>query len=84
MPNQFGISSVARLVLNAPVGQKVWTYDDNMPYGRVVSDAVLQPNGNILIFNGARKGITGGSIGTPLMFGTANGIIIYIFLFKKL
>jgi hypothetical protein len=29
--------------------------------------------GNILIFNGARKGFTGGGVGSPLMYGSANG-----------
>jgi hypothetical protein len=49
LANRLAINSVARLVLNAPVGQKIWTYDDNMPYGRVVSDAVIQPNGKCYV-----------------------------------
>ena len=42
--------------------------NEAMPYGRVVSDAVIQPNGKILIFNGASFGHTGGGIGFPVMF----------------
>jgi hypothetical protein len=72
--DETAVTDIARLVLTDPVGQKQWTYDsDPMPYGRVVSDCVLYPNGHILIFNGARRGRTGGSIGVPLMSAAANG-----------
>ena len=67
-------NTVARMVITDPVGTKKWTYDtDLMPYGRVVSDAVLQPNGKVLIMNGARKGETGGAIAAPLMSAAASG-----------
>ena len=70
--NKKGLRDVARMVITDPI--KKWTYDsDLMPYGRVVSDAVIQPNGKILIFNGARNGQTGGLVGFPLMYGAANG-----------
>ena len=39
-----------------------------MPYGRVVSDAIIQPSGKVLLFNGASLGRTGGAIGIPDMF----------------
>lgn len=80
--NETSIRDVARIVLTNPVGQKIFTYDsDSMPYGRVVSDCVLYPNGYALIFNGARLGRTGGSIGAPLMFAAANGKIYYFILY---
>lgn len=73
----YGMKNTARILLTAPVGKKTWTFDDDMPYGRVVSDAVIQPNGKILIFNGARRGQTGGQIAKPLMFGAANDVFCY-------
>jgi hypothetical protein len=48
-----------------------------MPYGRVVSDAVIQPNGKVLLFNGASRGRTGGAIGTPDMFAEAMDVFQY-------
>ena len=72
--NETSLRDVARIVLTNPIGQRIFTYDsDSMPYGRVVSDCVLYPNGYALIFNGARLGRTGGSIGAPLMSASANG-----------
>jgi hypothetical protein len=68
------LTDIAHLVLTDPVGEKRFTYDtDSMPYGRVVSDCVLYPNGHVLMFNGGRQGRTGGAIATPLLHGSANG-----------
>lgn len=63
-------------------GQKPWFVDplDLLPYGRVTSDAVIQPNGKILLFNGGLSGQTGGGgigIGVPLMFGAALDVFCY-------
>lgn len=61
--NRTGLNDVAFIEITAATGQKVWSYDDElMPYGRLVSDAILQPNGKILIFNGGRQGQTGGTM----------------------
>eukprot|EP00602_Paraphysomonas_sp_CaronLab_P001575 CAMPEP_0185030626 /NCGR_PEP_ID=MMETSP1103-20130426/17602_1 /TAXON_ID=36769 /ORGANISM="Paraphysomonas bandaiensis, Strain Caron Lab Isolate" /LENGTH=964 /DNA_ID=CAMNT_0027565827 /DNA_START=408 /DNA_END=3302 /DNA_ORIENTATION=+ len=76
--NETALRDVARLVLTDPIGQKKWTYDNGwMPYGRVVSDCVLYPSGHLLLFNGGRKGRTGGSIGFPLLHGAANDVFAY-------
>ena len=49
-----------------------------MPYGRIMADAILQPNGKILIINGARVGKTGATaIGTPNQRGAAPDVIMY-------
>ena len=71
--NQTALNDVAMITITDPAPKK-WTYDtDLMPYGRVVSDCTLQPNGKMLITNGARLGYTGGNIGLPNMFAAANG-----------
>ena len=44
---------------------------------RTVSDCVMYPNGHALIFNGGRRGITGGNIGDPDLFGVANDVFSY-------
>ena len=70
--NQTAQDNVARITITD--AQPVWTYDsDKMPYGRVGSDCTLQPNGKILITNGARLGIYGGYIAASTMFAPANG-----------
>jgi len=75
--NKTAIDTVVRLKLG-PYTSKFWTDDtDRMPYGRITSDAVMQPNGKILIVNGARLGETGGGIGRPYMKATANDIFCY-------
>ena len=56
---------------------KEWTYEEPMPYGRIVSDAVIQPNGKILIMNGGRHGTTAGGIGLPVLYGTASEVFCY-------
>jgi hypothetical protein len=72
------VTDVPRMVITDPIGSLRWTYDsDRMPYGRVVSDCVLYPNGQALIFNGARKGRTGGSIGNPIMYAAANDVFAF-------
>ena len=58
-------------------GRNEWVMDDDMPYARVQSDAVIQPNGKILIFNGARHGRTGGGTGNPIQYGTAADAFLY-------
>jgi hypothetical protein len=55
----------------------VFTTDDPMPYARVQSDAIVQPNGMILIFNGGRYGRSGGAIGGPDLIGTASEVFCY-------
>ena len=73
--NQSARNDVARMVITAPAPKR-WTYDtDSMPYGRVASDCTLQPNGKILITNGARLGSVGGAPGHPTMAAAANGIM---------
>ena len=72
------VTEVARIVLTDPYGAKRWTYDsDPMPYGRILTDCVLYPNGNILLFNGGRRGRTGGQIGNPLLQAAANDVFSY-------
>ena len=39
------LTSVARMVITNNF--KTFTYDEPMPYGRVVSDALVQPNGKV-------------------------------------
>ena len=74
--NQTARNDVARMVITAPAPKR-WTYDtDRMPYGRVVSDCTLQPNGKMLLTNGARLGFTGGIVGVPNMAAAANGTSI--------
>jgi hypothetical protein len=71
------LDSVAKLVLKEN-DKMQWTYDsDNMPYGRLVSYAVLQPNGKVLIVGGARLGKTGGLVGKPNLRAAANDIFCY-------
>ena len=66
-------NDVARMIISAPAPKR-WTIDtDRMPYGRDVSDCTLQPNGKMLITNGARMGLTGGLVGTPNLVASANG-----------
>lgn len=68
---EIALDTVARIVLTDD-GQKTWSYDQGrMPYGRVNSNAILQPNGKVLILNGAQLGKTGGSIGFPFMNASA-------------
>jgi hypothetical protein len=80
--NQTARNDVARMVITAPA-PKQWTYDtDRMPYGRVASDCTLQPNGKILITNGARLGFSGGFVGSPNLAAAAMGIIIDLSIFN--
>jgi hypothetical protein len=73
------LTDVFHVVLTGD-GPMEYFYDtDPMPYGRIVSDCVLYPNGHILIFNGGRQGRTGGAVGKPLMHGSANGLYIKYF-----
>jgi len=75
--NQTARNDVAMITITDPAPKK-WYYEtDLMPYGRVVSDCTLQPNGKMLITNGARLGYTGGNIGLPNMFAAANDIFQY-------
>eukprot|EP00158_Paraphelidium_tribonemae_P008448 Partr_v1_DN28581_c0_g1_i4_m72602 putative Glyoxal oxidase len=76
--NEVGIDTVARLKLNT-VGPKHWTYDtERMPYGRIVSDVVMQPNGKMLIVNGGRLGKTGAfAIGGPYLNASAVHAFLY-------
>ena len=72
--NKTARNDVARMIISAPA-PKHWIIDtDRMPYGRVVSDCTLQPNGKMLITNGARMGFTGGQVGQPNMVASANGL----------
>lgn len=76
--NQTSLNNVARIVVTSSTYQLAWTYDsDTMPYGRVGSDCTLQPNGKILISNGARLGIYGGVIGGSTLYAPANGILVF-------
>ena len=73
--NRTAQNNVARVILTTAAMPKQWTYDsDRMPYGRVASDCTLQPNGKMLITNGARLGISGGYIGGSTLFAAANGL----------
>jgi len=74
-PPEITIASVARMVLTAET--KIFTYDEPMPYGRFVSDALVQPNGKILIFNGGRYGRSRRDIARPNMFGTASEVFCF-------
>ena len=56
-----GLNTTLRLDITNETKQ--WELDDEMPYGRVAADAVTQPNGKILIFNGHRYGSYSGGIG---------------------
>jgi hypothetical protein len=56
-----------------------------MPYGRTSSDAIIQPNGKICLFNGWRYGFQGGQIGVPIGYGAATGEqALFIVLFDSL
>ena len=67
-------NDVARMIISAPAPKR-WTIDtDRMPYGREVSDCTLQPNGKMLLTNGARMGFTGGLVGVPNLIASANGM----------
>ena len=67
------IASVVRIEITA--GNKQWKYDENMPYGRLVSDAIIQANGKILLVNGWRHGFQGVGIGNCP--GSANEVFCY-------
>eukprot|EP00604_Paraphysomonas_vestita_P000208 CAMPEP_0174825344 /NCGR_PEP_ID=MMETSP1107-20130205/42670_1 /TAXON_ID=36770 /ORGANISM="Paraphysomonas vestita, Strain GFlagA" /LENGTH=372 /DNA_ID=CAMNT_0016056873 /DNA_START=2651 /DNA_END=3767 /DNA_ORIENTATION=+ len=72
------VTDVAHIVITDPIGTKTWFYDtDPMPYGRVLIDSVLYPNGHILIFNGARYGRSGGAIGYPLTKAASTDVFDY-------
>ena len=74
--NQTALNNVARILLTFTSSPKQWTYDsDRMPYGRVASDCTLQPNGKVLITNGARLGFSGGFIGGSNLYAAANGML---------
>ena len=76
--NHTGLRDAARLVITDPVGQKKWTYEEDlMPYGRLVMDSVIYPNGKILLLNGGRNGMTGGPVGETLLRGSANDVFVY-------
>jgi hypothetical protein len=71
------MDTVVRLKLG-PYSSKYWTNDtERMPYGRITSDAIMQPNSKILFVNGARLGQTAGGIGWPYMKAAANDIFCY-------
>jgi hypothetical protein len=53
------IASVARISVTVATADRVWEYDEDMPYGRICSDGILQPNGHICLFNGWRFGLQG-------------------------
>jgi len=74
--SQDTISSVERMVIS-DTNSRVITTDDPMPYGRVQSEAVLQPNGKILIVNGGRYGRSSGSVPQPNQHGAASEIFCY-------
>lgn len=48
----------SRMILNAAGIRKGWQTED-MPMGRVMSDALLTPDGKVIIVNGAGQGIAG-------------------------
>ncbi|KPV77092.1 uncharacterized protein RHOBADRAFT_49404 [Rhodotorula graminis WP1] len=48
----------SRMILNAAGLRKGWQ-TENMPFPRVMGDAILTPDGNVLIVNGAQAGIAG-------------------------
>ena len=74
---EVALDTVAKLTLTGK-GPRRWRYDEGkMPYGRVVSDAILQPNGKVLLFNGAQLGQTGGSVGGPLLKASALECFVY-------
>jgi hypothetical protein len=74
--NQTAQNNVAKILLTSTSSPKQWTYDsDRMPYGRVASDCTLQPNGKVLITNGARLGFSGGFIGGSNLYAAANGML---------
>ena len=76
--NQTALNDVARMVISAPAPKR-WTIDtDRMPYGRDTSDCTLQPNGKMILTNGARLGFTGGLVGGPNLIASANGAILLI------
>ena len=72
-----GLASVARITMTD--NNKAWTYDQEMPYERVHGDPIIFPNGKICLFNGWRWGVTGGGIGQPINYGTANDVFCYDF-----
>lgn len=75
---QVALDTVARLAVTDPTGQKHWTYDKGrMPHGRIVSNAILQPNGKLLLFNGAQLGKTGGDIAKPFQKAAALHVFQY-------
>jgi hypothetical protein len=58
--DQIGSAKIHLLRLTGN-GPKVWREDsDLLPYVRIGANLVLQPNGKVLIFNGAQHGVLGG------------------------
>jgi hypothetical protein len=76
---EIGVKTIAKNVVDG--NQNPFTYEgpsDSFPYGRIMSNAVLQPNGKILMFNGARLGQTGATaIGAPTQRGAAVDCMLY-------
>jgi hypothetical protein len=78
---QMALDDVAWFPLMAPVGQKTWILDpqDKMPYGRFITDAVLQPNGKVLLLNGAMGGVNLEGQPYETMYGAALGMSYLLF-----
>jgi hypothetical protein len=77
MPSEKAHDEVMRLHINSKAPQ-IPIYDNGrMPYGRIVSDAILQPSGKVLLFNGGSLGRTGGEIGFSLVKAEALDVFQY-------
>ena len=75
---QVAMDTVYHLPFTRAVGAKNWYLDDDrMPYGRVISNAILQPNGKVLLFNGAQLGATGGAPAISLMNASATDVFCF-------
>lgn len=71
----FGMKTVHSInIMNPNSG---WQKDENMPYGRIGGDAVIQPNLQICVFNGWHYGNQGGDIGVPSGFPQISEVFCY-------
>jgi hypothetical protein len=75
--DQLGLTKIHHLTLTQN-GPKPWrVIADQMPYGRISANVVVQPNGKLLILNGAQQGVLGGGLFTFTSKGSALDAFLY-------